>query len=85
MQVFSSRCRNSKGRNAMPRQRIHPVALMDGVAGDYWKRTNNPDAEWAIVLEVAYWVAMEFASPEAALPLQFAGLNPSTNSMVAEE
>ena len=49
-------------------------AFVPLVAGLYWKRANNLGAGLAIVLGFGVWVAMEFISPEAALPPQFAGL-----------
>lgn len=58
-------------------------AFVPLVAGLYWKRATNLGAGLSIVLGFGVWIAMEFITPDAALPPQFAGFIASALGMAA--
>ena len=58
-------------------------AFVPLVAGLYWRRANNVGAGLSITLGFMMWVAMEFVSPDGALPPQFSGLLASLVGMVS--
>jgi len=59
------------------------LAFTPLVAGLYWKRATTFGAYWAMGLGLATWLPMEFLTPEAAIPPQFAGFLMSIVGMVA--
>jgi Na+/proline symporter len=58
------------------------AAFVPLAAGIYWRRATAQGALAASVAGLATWIVMEIASPEAAVPPQFAGLLASIGGIV---